>query len=161
MPASRASWIGSLNASRSTIATAIPSALPAIAASKALTISGMSEVSEPVHWDVVPSSAEASSMPYCVGVKNGFVVTWLMNTKFHSGVSGKLPALRGCGRAALAKPSTRPASTPAAAVAPAAPINERRDHSGRSLVMSIPLVHPRAGPAAPDRTINHPMIDRR
>ena len=38
--------------------------------------------------------ADASSMPNWVGVKNGFVVTWLTNTKFHSGVSGKFPALR-------------------------------------------------------------------
>ena len=91
MPASNAWLIGSLKASRSTRATAIPSALPAIAASKASTISGMSEVSEPVHWNDVPSSAEASSAPYCVGTKNGFVVTWLTNTKSHAGVSGKLP----------------------------------------------------------------------
>ena len=95
MPASSALLVGSLNASGRRCATAMPSALPAIAASKALTISGTSAVFEPVHCDVVPSSAEASSMPYCVGVKNGFVVTWLMNTKFHSGVSGKLPAAAG------------------------------------------------------------------
>ena len=91
MPASSARSIGSLNASRSTSATAIPSALPAIAASKASTISGMSDVSEPVHWNDVPSSAEASSAPYWVGTKNGFVVTWLTNTNSHAGVSGKLP----------------------------------------------------------------------
>jgi hypothetical protein len=30
-------------------------------------------------------------MPYCVGTKNEFVVTWQMKTKFHSGVLGKLP----------------------------------------------------------------------
>ena len=82
-----------MNASRSTSDTAIPSASAAIAASKALTISPMSEVSEPVHWAVGrPSIAEASSIPYIVGTQNGFVVTWLTNTKFHSGVSGKFPA---------------------------------------------------------------------
>ena len=33
-----------------------------------------------------------SSIPYWVGTKNGFVVTWLTKTHFHLGVSGKLPA---------------------------------------------------------------------
>ena len=132
MPAASAWSIGSLNASRSTSATAIPSALPAIAASKASTISGMSEVSEPVHWNEVPSSAEASSMPYWVGTKNGFVVTWLTNTKFHSGVSGKLPWHRSPPPPPLpaASSSSSPpqlASNPAAAVAPIARSTSRRE----------------------------------
>src|SRR5215211_1858296 len=38
-----------------------------------------------------PKSACASSMPYLVGMKKGLVVTWLIKTKFHSGVSGKSP----------------------------------------------------------------------
>src|SRR5215217_3135502 len=36
-------------------------------------------------------STTETSMPYCVGTKNGLVVTWLTKTKFHSGVFGKLP----------------------------------------------------------------------
>ena len=46
---------------------------------------------EPVHWYEAARSAQASAAPYCVGVKNGFVVTWLTNTNFHFGVSGKSP----------------------------------------------------------------------
>src|SRR3712207_9039581 len=57
----------------------------------ASTISLTTEVSDPVHCDVVPNSACASSMPYCVGTKNGLVVTWLTKTKLYSGVSGKFP----------------------------------------------------------------------
>jgi simple sugar transport system substrate-binding protein len=32
----------------------------------------------------MPSSAHASAMPYCVGTKNGFVVTWLTNTNLYA-----------------------------------------------------------------------------
>ena len=140
MPASSACWIGSLNASRSTSATAMPSAWPAIAASKALTISAISEVSEPVHWNVVPSSADASSMPYCVGVKNGLVVTWQMNTKFHSGVSGKLPGRRSrCGDPpAATRPAPLAASIPPAAAIPAFRSTVRREWRARPSVMSSP-----------------------
>ena len=132
MPAASARSIGSLNASRSTRQTAIPSALPAIAASKASTISGMSDVSEPVHWNDVPSSAEASSMPYWVGTKNGLVVTWLTNTKFHSGVSGKLPWAPLPPPPPPASPSSSSSSpqlarSPAAAVTPIARSTSRRD----------------------------------
>src|SRR5215210_4544705 len=91
MPLSRAFWIGLLKATGSTTQTAIPSALPEMAVFIASIICETTESSEPVHCDVVPRSACASSMPYCVGTKNGFVVTWLTKTKFHSGVFGKLP----------------------------------------------------------------------
>ena len=91
MSLSRAFWIGSLKATGSTTQTAMPSALPEMAVFIASTISETTDFSEPVHCDVVPSRACASSMPYWVGTKNGFVVTWLTKTKFHSGVSGKLP----------------------------------------------------------------------
>src|SRR5215210_2311476 len=91
MPLSRAFWIGLLKATGSTTETAMPSALPEMAVFIASTISETTESSEPVHCDVVPSRASASSMPYWVGTKNGFVVTWLTKTKFHSGVFGKLP----------------------------------------------------------------------
>src|SRR3712207_4640499 len=88
---SSAFWIGSLNASGSTTETAMPSALAEMAEFIASTISLTTEVSDPVHCDLVPNSACASSIPYCVGTKNGLVVTWLTNTKLYSGVSGKLP----------------------------------------------------------------------
>src|SRR5215211_2197473 len=91
MSLSRAFWIGLLKATGSTTETAMPAALPEMAVSMASTMSLTTEFSEPVHCDVVPSSASASSMPYRVGTKKGLVVTWLIKTKFHSGVSGKLP----------------------------------------------------------------------
>jgi len=34
------------------------------------------------------TSEAASAAPYCVGTKNGFVVTWLMNANFHFGCFG-------------------------------------------------------------------------
>src|SRR5215207_8908627 len=92
MPASSALSVGPLNALVSTRQTAMPSALPAMAVFIALTISPTSAVLDPVHWNVVLSSADASSMPYCVGTKNGFVVTWLTKTNLYFGVFGKLPA---------------------------------------------------------------------
>src|SRR3954467_6918995 len=92
MPASSALSVGALNAFGSTRQTAMPSAFAEMAAFIALTISLTSAVFEPVHWNVVLTSALASSMPYCVGVKNGFVVTWLTNTNLYFGVTGKLPA---------------------------------------------------------------------
>src|SRR4051812_18673279 len=67
----------------------------------ALTISLTFDVSEPVHWYEQPSSLHASSAPYLVGTKNGFVVTWLTRTNF------SLPSL----------PKTLPPSSAAAAVA--------------------------------------------
>src|SRR4051795_268085 len=92
MPASSALSVGALNAFWSTRQTAMPSALAEIAAFIALTISLTSAVLEPVHCDVVLTSALASSMPYWVGVKNGFVVTWLTKTNLYLGVTGKFPA---------------------------------------------------------------------
>jgi hypothetical protein len=41
------------------------------------TICGTLLDAEPVHWYEQPSSEQASEAPYWVGVKNGFVVTWL------------------------------------------------------------------------------------
>ena len=48
-----------------------------IAVLNALTISPTLAVCEPVHWYEHPSSLQASAAPFCVGVKNGLVVTWL------------------------------------------------------------------------------------
>ena len=59
----------------STTASAMPSALAVIAVLVASTISATTELTEPVHWYSTPSSLQASSAPYWVGVKNGFVVT--------------------------------------------------------------------------------------
>src|SRR3954469_17218760 len=91
MPASRALSTGARNAVLSTTATAMPSALAEIAEFSALTICGTTESWEPVHWKSQPSSAQASRAPYCVGVKNGLVVTWLTKTNFHLGVLGYAP----------------------------------------------------------------------
>ena len=59
------------------MATAIPSAPEEIAVFIEETICPTSLVSDPVHWWLVFKIASASEMPYCVGTKNGFVVTWL------------------------------------------------------------------------------------
>jgi hypothetical protein len=75
MPASSAFCTGPLNAFRSTSDTAIPSAFAVIALFSAFTISLTLLLSEPVHWYLHPSSLQASSAPYLVGTKNGFVVT--------------------------------------------------------------------------------------
>ncbi len=88
IPASSAFFVGALNALVSMRHTAIPSAFEEIAVFIAETICETSLVSEPVHWCVVLKIAPASSIPYCVGTKNGFVVTWLTKTHFHFGVSG-------------------------------------------------------------------------
>src|SRR4051794_23451490 len=92
MPASSAWSIGARKALLSVTATARPSALAVTAVRVALTISAVIESLEPVHWYSQPSSLQASSAPYCVGVKNEFVVTWQTKTNFHFGVFGKLPA---------------------------------------------------------------------
>src|SRR5215212_2508211 len=92
MPAARASSTGALKAFLSTTARAIPSALAEIAVLVALTISATIESLDPVHWNSQLSRAQASWAPYWVGVKNGLVVTWQMNTNFHFGVEGKSPA---------------------------------------------------------------------
>src|SRR5690348_4948273 len=76
MPASSAESIGPRKAFLSTTATAIPSARPLTPVLIASTISDTIESLDPVHWNELPSSLQASSAPYCVGVKNGLVVTW-------------------------------------------------------------------------------------
>src|SRR3954447_7252034 len=92
MPASSAWLTGARNASLSTTASARPSTLALIAVLVAFTISATIEFCDPVHCGFsIPSSVAASSIPYCVGVKKGLVVTWLTNENFHLGVSGMLP----------------------------------------------------------------------
>src|SRR6266516_3165110 len=91
MPVASALSTGSLHALVSIAATAIPSALEETAALVAFTMSATTELSDPVHWYLQPSSAQASAAPYWVGTKNGLVVTWLTNTKFHLGVVANWP----------------------------------------------------------------------
>src|SRR5215207_5684199 len=105
MPASSAWSTGARNAALSTTASAMPSALAETAVLVASTISATTELTDPVHWYWMPSSLQASSAPYCVGVKNGLVVTWHTKTNFHDGVSGKLPTAP----AAVAGSSVQPA----------------------------------------------------
>src|SRR5580704_6694088 len=83
MPAFRAVSTGALNACRSISATAMPSAPLVTAVLSASTIWLTLLFSEPVHWYSQPSSLHASAAPYCVGVKNGLVVTWLTNTNLY------------------------------------------------------------------------------
>src|SRR3954453_20757042 len=70
----------------------MPSAPPVTAVLNALTISLTLLFSEPVHWYEQPSSLHASSAPYLVGTKNGFVVTWLTKTNFRLPFEPKMPA---------------------------------------------------------------------
>src|SRR5919109_2170970 len=84
--------VGALNAFVSISDTAMPSALELIALLTALTISPTLLRSEPVHWYVQPSSLQASSAPYFVGTKNGFVVTWLTNVNLNFFWDPKTPA---------------------------------------------------------------------
>src|SRR6266566_2417964 len=83
MPALIAASTGALKACRSVSATAIPSAPPVTALFSAVTIWLTLLVSDPVHWYSQPSSLLASAAPYWVGVKKGFVVTWLTNTNLY------------------------------------------------------------------------------
>src|SRR3954471_10724113 len=69
----------------------MPFAPPVMAVFMALTISLTFAVSDPVHWYEQPSSLHASSAPYLVGTKNGFVVTWLTKTNFGLPLDLKIP----------------------------------------------------------------------
>src|SRR5215211_5783024 len=131
MPAARALLTGSLKASLSTTASAIPSALAEIAVLVALTISATLEVVDPVHWNSQLSSAQASWAPYWVGVKNELVVTWQTNTNFHFGVVGKSPeALAAASPLLLSSLPVQAASSADAAsealVSPTPPSSRRR-----------------------------------
>src|SRR5919197_5121899 len=82
---------GPLKAFGSMMETAIPSAPEEMAVFIAETISPTSLFADPVHWCDVPKMASASEIPYCVGTKKGFVVTWLTKTHFLFGVFGQSP----------------------------------------------------------------------
>src|SRR5262245_23750970 len=88
IPFARARLIGASKADLSTTQTAMPSDFALTAALKALIISPTSAFVDPVHVNVVLTSAPASWAPYCVGTKNGLVVTWLMKANFHFGCEG-------------------------------------------------------------------------
>ncbi len=96
MPASIARFTGSVKACRSTSEMAIASALAATAVLKELTISEATDVCEPVHCQVQLNRSHASAMPYCVGTKNGLVVTWFTKTNFHGWWLGNLAAVAAC-----------------------------------------------------------------
>src|SRR4029453_14179022 len=91
MPRFCARLIGASNAPLSTTQTAMPSAFALTAALNALIISATSALVEPDQVYVVSVSFAASAAPYCVGTKNGFVVTWLMNANFQLGCDGYFP----------------------------------------------------------------------
>ena len=96
MPACNALSTGALKACRSTSDTAMASAFAAIAALNEFTISEATDVVEPVHCHVALTRPHASAMPYCVGTKNGLVVTWLTKTNFQLWWSGSLAAAAAC-----------------------------------------------------------------
>src|SRR6185437_6112177 len=126
MPASRAASMGPLKAVLSTTATARPSALPDTPVLMALTISATTASLEPVHWNELPSSLQASSAPYWVGVKNGLVVTWQTKTHFQFGVFGKLPTVPAAGASSLAAHADNNAEASSDAEASPAPDSNRR-----------------------------------
>src|SRR5260370_13037211 len=95
MPEDKAASTGALTATGSMIETAIRSPLAAMAVFIALTMSATILFAEPVRWYLHPTRAKASEGPYGVGTKNGLVVTWLTNTKFHCGWLGKCPSPAG------------------------------------------------------------------
>src|SRR5450755_2960641 len=118
MPADSALEVGAVNAVELITATAIPSALPEMAVCMYWTICGTADVAEPPHFGLgMPSSAAASAKPYWVGTKNGFVVTWLTNQKFHAGVFGKSPATSLAAPLALLVPDALQAASRADAAA--------------------------------------------
>src|SRR6266568_9173084 len=88
MPLPSARLIGASKAFASTTATAMPSAFALIAALNAFSISPTTAFTEPDHVYAQLTSAHASAAPYCVGTKNGFVVTWLMNANLNFGWAG-------------------------------------------------------------------------
>jgi hypothetical protein len=88
IPFASARLIGASNAFASVTATAMPAAFALIAALNALIIVATLPSSAPVHWYEHLTSAHASAAPYCVGTKNGLVVTWLTKTNFHFGCAG-------------------------------------------------------------------------
>src|SRR6185503_12963904 len=118
MPRPSARLIGASNAPLSTTQTAMPSALALIAALNALIISPTSALVDPDHVYVVSVSLAASAAPYCVGTKNGLVVTWLMNANLHFGCFGKTFAVAASGAAradwAAARVGTDSAAPPTA-----------------------------------------------
>src|SRR5215831_14188291 len=94
MPASIAFLTGVVNEVALITVVAMPAALPEIAVLKYVTISVALEVVDPPNFGAGrSSSAAASFMPFWVGTKNRFVVTWLTNQNCHAGVAGKLPAV--------------------------------------------------------------------
>src|ERR1019366_9936872 len=118
MPLARALFVGPVNAFGSIIAQPIPSTPAAIAVLNAETICGTLLESEPVQLYVQPSSEHASEAPYCVGVKNGFVVTWLTSVNLRAGSVPKIdpgvPAnFSVAAKADTGCPSVKPASAPA------------------------------------------------
>src|SRR5215468_9267483 len=134
MPASRAASMGPLKAVLSTTAMARPSALPETAVLMALTISAGMESLEPVHWNELPSSLQASEAPYCVGVKNGLVVTWQTKTHFQFGVLGKLPIVAAVGVSLLEHADSSAVAASDALASPVPASSRRRLTALRSRV---------------------------
>src|SRR5215211_1287389 len=129
----RASFVGVLNAVRSTSETAMPSTPAVIALFIALTISLTLLDCEPVHWYSQPKSLHASSAPYLVGTKNGFVVTWLTKVNLYSGC---VPKMSAASPWALVEPPPQASIAIAAAAAPA-PVSAVRRVKARHLECGV------------------------
>src|SRR6266516_4101738 len=82
--------------------------------------------------------AAATANPFCVGTKNRFVVTWLLNQNCHAGVFGKFPAVSLAAWAVLLEEVHAASRADAAAVALMSPVplsSLRRD--GPSFMLSV------------------------
>ncbi len=82
---------------------------------------------EPVHCELQSSRAQASCRPYCVGTKNGLVVTWLTNTSFQRGCGWERAASAASGFPHAAKQCQRTAQARAMQHSAAAPHCSGRD----------------------------------
>src|SRR5215471_1237760 len=126
MPASIAFLTGVVNDVALITVVAMPLALAEIAVLKYVTISVASEFVDPPNFGAGrSSSAAASFMPFWVGTKNRFVVTWLTNQNSHAGVFGKFPAVAFAVLLSLAEVPDEPhaaSSAEAAAVALTSPV---------------------------------------
>ncbi len=128
MPLLSAWSVGALNAVLSIRQQPIPFALAAMALLNAETIWLTIELLEPVHWNEEPVSAQASWHPYCVAVKNEFVVTWQTITNLWLLLVPKTPLAPPPVVAALElEPLLEPhASSTVAAIAAAPPVSAVR-----------------------------------
>src|SRR5688572_26455688 len=130
-PRPSARLIGASKAALSTTQTAMPSAFALIAALNALIISPTSALVEPLQVYETSSILAASAAPYCVGTKNGLVVTWLMRANFHFGCFGHTAAAEAAASRTEPNAASAPASEGRDSAAP--PMARRLSSEARSM----------------------------